>query len=128
MTWYTIEDLELEFDDLPRKFNDQGQEVLDVGLMNSALLDTQNLIMSYLRKMKTLQDDQPSELVILELKSSYMNIARYKYNNKSNTLTELVIERYKLELDYLREVAAGKVILGEVPKKVGLINIRLQRG
>lgn len=128
MTWYTVEDIQLEFDDLPVKFDDQGIEVIDVNLINSSLLDSQNLIMSYLRKMKTLRNDTPSDLVILELKSTYLEIARYKYNNKSNTLTELVIDRYKLALEYLREIASGKVILGEVPTKVGLINRRLQRG
>lgn len=125
--WYTIEDLSLEFDDLPvKEVNDE--EVIDTYFLNSVLTETQTFIMTYLRKMKTLKDDTPTPLVILELKSCYMNIARYKYSNKSNVLTQAIIDRYKEDVEYLREVAAGKVLLGELPTKVGLINRKLQRG
>ena len=126
--WYTFEDVQLEFGkELPLVDDGTGQDVIDVNLIETALRDTQNLIMTYLRKMKTFKED-PSPLVILELKSSYLNIARYRFTNKSNELTDMIVERYKAEIEYLREVSAGKVLLGETATKVGLINRRLQRG
>lgn len=127
-TWYTVEDIELEFDDVPLKTNEStGEDEIDTLLIQSSLKDTQNLIMTYLRKMKTFKEE-PTPLVVLELKSAYLNITRYKYSNKSNVLTQIIIDRYKEEIEYLREVAAGRVLLGEVSTKVGLINRRLQRG
>lgn len=126
--WYTLEDIQLEFGkDIPMIDDGTGQDIVDVNLIETALGDTQNLIMTYLRKMKTFKGD-PSPLVILELRSSYLNIARYKFTNKSNELTEMVVERYKAEIEYLREVSVGKALLGETATKVGLINRRLQRG
>lgn len=122
--WYTVEDLSLEFDDLP--IDDDGN--IKEAFLESVLKETQTFIMSYLRKMKTFKEDQPSQLVILEIKAAYLNVAHYRYSNKDHTLTEVTIERYKESLEYLREIAAGKVLLGELPEKVGLINRKLQRG
>ncbi|OOH87340.1 hypothetical protein BMT54_10035 [Pasteurellaceae bacterium 15-036681] len=78
-------------------------------VLNIALSDSSSQIDGYLASRYTL----PLSMIPQNLTRICCDIARYRLCSMSNvTITEEIIERYKLSLKELEQLASGKVSLG----------------
>lgn len=133
--WITAEEFKLEFpNDFFPLLDPDGPDdgPVDDASIESEIKTQQRKILAALRKagIEILEGEQPSEAVKYDVRDSLLNMTRYGVAGKvgSYSPTDYITSNYKEALDYMNEIKAGKALISDVPKRVGLINRKLQRG
>ena len=126
--WITIQDLIDEYGeyDLPKKIvNDE--EVINEVKVNESITSARLKIESYLRK-SGISLDPVSESTKLELRECIYNITRYFYSDNDGSMTEEIRARYETCIQYLKDIASGKVTLSSNADSAGFTFIPILRG
>jgi len=124
--WITILDLINEYgeEDLPKKIED-NDEVINELKVNESIVSSRLKIESYLR---TAGIEIPvSDSVKLEIRECTYNITRYFYSDYDGGMTEEIQKRYEMCIQYLKDIASGKVRLSSISNNAGIFNLKLFR-
>lgn len=126
--WITINDLVNEYgeEDLPKKYNELDETVINETKVNESIISARLKIESYLR---TAGIEIPvTDSIKLELRECIYNITRYFYSDYDGGMTEEIQKRFETCINYLKDIAAGKVKLSSVSTSAGIFNLPLYRG
>lgn len=125
--WININNLINEFgeDDLPKKYEDE-LTVINELKVNESIISARLKIESYLRSAGV--EIPVIDSVKIELRECTYNITRYFYSDYDGGMTEEISKRYEMCIQYLKDIASGKVKLSSVSSSAGIFNIRLYRG
>lgn len=126
--WIEIEDLINEYgeDDLPKKYDVNQEEVINSVKVNDSIVSARLKIESYLRTAGVTIPVEES--VKSELRECIYNITRFFYSDYDGGMTEEIQKRFDSCIQYLKDIASGKVRLSSTSNTAGFFNIPLFRG
>lgn len=116
-TIINIQDLIDEFNaELPRVYDNNGEQQIDEDKLEKAIEDAELHLLSYLKKVN-IDIYNPSVKLIRELRRPMLSLTRKYYSNNNGAITENIISDYDSTINWLKDVAKGRVQLTSVVSK-----------
>ena len=102
--------------DLPFKDDGAGNKIDNDAKIDSSILSSESIVKGYLKKANVIKYDDSNVEIALNaeqinfIRESLLSITRYYYSDNTGGEDQMIVERYKTSIEFLKDIAKGNII------------------